>query len=182
MDPKELRGLMEAYTEVYAPQEEIDEASYSAKAARAGKDIGKPGKAFSKIAASAAKRYGSEERGKKVAGAVLAKLRKEEIEILEDVIDENRMASRMEKMPSAPAKVGKATHSTKDLVPSKPPTPEEKAKARKALGLDEASYTDLYDIILSHLIDEGYADTEQAAEAIMVNMGEKWRETIVETR
>ena len=41
---------------------------------------------------------------------------------------------------------------------------------------------DLYDIILSHLIDEGYADTEQAAEAIMVNMGEKWRETIVETR
>jgi hypothetical protein len=26
MDPKELRGLMEAYSEVYAPQEEIDEA------------------------------------------------------------------------------------------------------------------------------------------------------------
>lgn len=57
---------------------EIDailEASYSAKAARSGKDIGKPGKAFAKIAASAAKRYGSKERGEKVAGAVLAKLR-----------------------------------------------------------------------------------------------------------
>ena len=53
----------------------LDEASYSAKAARAGKDIGKPGKAFAKIAASAAKRYGSKERGEKVAGAVLAKLR-----------------------------------------------------------------------------------------------------------
>jgi hypothetical protein len=53
-------------------------------------------------------------------------------------LDENRMASRMEKMPSAPAKVGKATHSIKDLAPSKPPTPEEKAKARKALGLGEA--------------------------------------------
>jgi hypothetical protein len=39
---------------------------------------------------------------------------------------------------------------------------------------------DLYDIILSHLLDEGYADTEQAAEAIMVNMGEDWRESIVE--
>lgn len=49
---------------------------YSAKKARAGKDIGKPGKQFSKIAKSAAKRYGSEEKGKKVAGAVLAKLRK----------------------------------------------------------------------------------------------------------
>jgi len=39
---------------------------------------------------------------------------------------------------------------------------------------------DLYDIILSHLIDEGYADTEQAAEAIMVNMSEEWRVSIVE--
>lgn len=59
---------------------EIEEASYSAKAARAGKDIGKPGKAFAKIAKSAAERYGSEERGKKVAGAVLAKLRKEALD------------------------------------------------------------------------------------------------------
>ena len=56
-------------------KEIVAEASYSAKAAKAGKDIGKPGKQFSKIAASAAKRYGSEERGKKVAGAILAKLR-----------------------------------------------------------------------------------------------------------
>jgi hypothetical protein len=61
-------------------EEELEEASYSAKAARAGKDIGKPGKAFAKIAKSAAKRYGSKERGEKVAGAVLAKLRKEAFE------------------------------------------------------------------------------------------------------
>jgi hypothetical protein len=38
----------------------------------------------------------------------------------------------------------------------------------------------LHDVILSHLLDEGYADTEQAAEAIMVNMSEEWRESIVE--
>ena len=50
--------------------------SYSAKAARAGKDIGKPGKQFAKIAKDAGERYGSKERGEKVAGAVLAKLRK----------------------------------------------------------------------------------------------------------
>jgi hypothetical protein len=61
-------------------EDELDEASYSAKAARAGKDIGNPGKAFAKIAKSAAKRYGSKERGEKVAGAVLAKLRKEGFE------------------------------------------------------------------------------------------------------
>jgi len=57
---------------------EVDEASYSAKAARAGKDIGKPGKTFAKIAKGAAERYGSKERGEKVAGAVLAKLRAKE--------------------------------------------------------------------------------------------------------
>ena len=39
---------------------------------------------------------------------------------------------------------------------------------------------DLYDIILSHLLDEGYAETPEAAEAIMVNMSEDWRESIVE--
>jgi hypothetical protein len=49
--------------------------SYSAKAAAAGKDIGKPGENFVKIAQSAGKRYGSAAAGKRVAGAVLAKLR-----------------------------------------------------------------------------------------------------------
>ena len=52
-------------------EDEMDEASYSAKAARAGKDIGKPGKNFEKIATGA----GGGEKGKRIAGAVLAKLR-----------------------------------------------------------------------------------------------------------
>jgi len=64
----------------------VEEASYSAKAAHAGKDIGKPGKNFEKIAKSAAKRYGSSEAGKKVAGAILAKLRHthEQVEVTEN--------------------------------------------------------------------------------------------------
>ncbi len=49
--------------------------SYSAKKAAAGKDIGKPGKNFAKIAAKAGKKYGSVAAGKRVAGAILAKLR-----------------------------------------------------------------------------------------------------------
>ena len=39
---------------------------------------------------------------------------------------------------------------------------------------------DIYDIILSHLLDEGYAETEESAHKIMVNMSEEWRESIVE--
>jgi hypothetical protein len=38
---------------------------------------------------------------------------------------------------------------------------------------------DYYDIILSHLLDEGYAETPEAAQVIMVNMSEEWRENIV---
>ena len=49
--------------------------SYSAKAAAAGKDIGKPGKNFAKVAAKAGKEYGSKAAGERVAGAVLAKMR-----------------------------------------------------------------------------------------------------------
>jgi hypothetical protein len=52
------------------------EGDYSAKKARAGKDIGKPGKQFSKIAKSAGERYGSKAAGERVAGAVLKNLRK----------------------------------------------------------------------------------------------------------
>jgi hypothetical protein len=37
-----------------------------------------------------------------------------------------------------------------------------------------------YELILSHLLDEGYANTVENAEAIMVNMSEEWISSIVE--
>ena len=45
---------------------------------------------------------------------------------------------------------------------------DDEEKRFKTLGQSPAhnEAVDLYDIILSHLLDEGYADTEQAAEAI----------------
>ena len=52
---------------------DIEETDYSAKAGRAGKDLGKPGKNFSKIAKSAGERYGSKAAGERVAGAVLGR-------------------------------------------------------------------------------------------------------------
>ena len=66
-------------------EEDLDEAGYSAKAGRAGKDLGKPGKNFEKIAKSAGAKYGSKAAGERVAGAVLNKLRhpKEDQEVEE---------------------------------------------------------------------------------------------------
>jgi hypothetical protein len=57
-------------------------------------------------------------------------------------------------------------------------SPKQKEKQRrKALRQEQV---DLYDIILSHLLDEGYAETPEAAEVMMVNMSEEWREGIME--
>jgi hypothetical protein len=52
-----------------------------------------------------------------------------------------------------------------------------KAK-RRAAALNKED-VDIYDIILSHLLDEGYAETPEAAEVIMVNMSEEWRDGII---
>jgi len=83
---------------------EVDEASYSAKAARAGKDIGKPGKTFAKIAKSAGERYGSKERGEKVAGAVLAKLRAKESIDEADMEEGNEFSGELAKARASGAK------------------------------------------------------------------------------
>ena len=39
---------------------------------------------------------------------------------------------------------------------------------------------EVYDIICSYLLDEGYVTTEEAANNIMVNMSEQWRQSILE--
>jgi len=53
-------------------------------------------------------------------------------------------------------------------------------KMMGALKSAQKESYDLYDIILSHLLDEGYADTQEQAEVIMVNMSEDWRDSICE--
>ena len=40
-------------------------------------------------------------------------------------------------------------------------------------------YVDAYDVVLQHLLDEGYADSVESAESIMANMSEEWRSSIL---
>jgi hypothetical protein len=81
----------------------LGEADYSAKKAAAGKDIGKPGKAFAQIAKDAAGRYGSKEKGEKVAGAVLKKLRAKEDVNEADVEEGNEFSGALAKAKAAGA-------------------------------------------------------------------------------
>ena len=59
---------------------------------------------------------------------------------------------------------------------------QDQAKLKRDLQYKRSSRNeeyDIYDVILSHLLDEGYAETPEAAEAIMVNMSEEWRNSIL---
>jgi len=49
-------------------------------------------------------------------------------------------------------------------------------------GDDQKESVDLFDYLLEYLVAEGYADTNKAALAIMVNMSEEWKQSIVENR
>ena len=58
--------------------------------------------------------------------------------------------------------------------------PDKKRLSREIIRKTKNEEYDLYDTILSHLMNEGYADTIESAEGIMVNMSEDWRESIME--
>ena len=54
-----------------------------------------------------------------------------------------------------------------------------KLRKQKAMG-EFGEQVDLYDIILSHLLDEGYTNSIEGAEVILENMSEGWMESIME--
>ena len=54
-----------------------------------------------------------------------------------------------------------------------------KLRKQKAMGeIDESTNT--YELVLSYLLDEGFASTEDAADKIILNMSESWFESIME--
>jgi len=63
------------------------------------------------------------------------------------------------------------------------PNKVRKAKALGELGKggeDQKESVDLFDYLLEYLVAEGYADTNKAALVIMANMSEEWKQNIVE--
>ncbi len=54
-----------------------------------------------------------------------------------------------------------------------------KLKRQRIRGISASYEPDLFDVILEYLITEGYADTEDSAFAIMANMSEDWKNSII---
>ena len=183
MNSQELRALQEAYSRVYAPQE-LDEAEGS---------YGQTPKAQQKMGDLANKRRNTpaseySERGEKKKKVDTASRHFNRMGN-PDAGNKGKKSSR----PYYPAGRKGMTqkdrdwsrgadeygHSGYDGEGGGGSLPKgKKLERQKKTGVSAESF-DLYDIILSHLLDEGYADTEQAAEAIMVNMSEEWKQSIL---
>jgi hypothetical protein len=185
MNSKELRAIQEAYSQVYAPQE-LDEAEGS---------YGQTPKAQQKMGDLANKRRNTpaseySERGekkKKVDAAVKHSNRMSN----PDAGDRGKKSTKphwtsdtrkgmTQKDRNWRRGADEYGHSGYDGEGGGGSLPKgKKLERQKKTGVSAESF-DLYDIILSHLLDEGYADTNEAALAIMANMSEDWRESIVE--
>ena len=174
MDSKELRNLHEAYMDVYAPQE-LDEAegsygqtpkadaAYTALATVKGKSSKTKSLALKHAIRSAADRYNSDKpyshRSKMTQS------------------DRDYHRGQSENRGKDREGIDFDEFDTGASGPGGKPKGK-KLERQKKRGISAESY-DLYDIILSHLIDGGYAETEDAAESIMVNMSEEWRDSIL---
>lgn len=53
---------------------------------------------------------------------------------------------------------------------------------RRRGEMKEDQEYDLYDLVLEHLLEEGYVETLEGAEAIMANMSDEWLDSIIEER
>ena len=126
----------------------------------------------------------------------------EQTEVLsEETLEEKKIATGTGKkvMPSAEerSKLAKKARAGEDIGKKGKGFEEVAAKAAKQYGSKEAGervaaaamfkqqakeevQPDVFDTILEHLVAEGYADTNQAALAIMANMSESWKQSIVE--
>ena len=150
MDAQELRNLQEAYMEVY--EEKGDIKDRDEKASKQKADARMSGTKEITVYQSSAG-YISKDEGEQRLNTVKKKINKELEKRKEKVRNRNLTFSRTKGDDAL--KMGKSPRNQKEQL-------------------------DIYDIILSHLLDEGYAETPEAAEVIMVNMSEEWRESIME--
>jgi hypothetical protein len=157
MRDQETIGLWEAYSSIYASQEEVETLN-EAITSEKGKE-----KAAEMIAA----RSTPSGRAKSGKGANVAQIK----HIVSANVDGYGGTPPNRKVAKNPVK--------SNFTGLNSGTGNKAAKRAAKLNKEEIE-TDLFDYILEHLVAEGYADTEEAALAIMANMSEDWRQSIVE--
>jgi len=187
MNSQELRNLQEAYLDVYnnimekedSPYEKASDAALDSRYGygRATGDKHSFGRAANRSSAAAALR--ALRRGERSGSGTST-------EAGSDAVHQGWARTAKTSADQTPEQ--KERRSVLANTPYSNLSDDEKKKDRVSFNAVKAVYNnrknlnnsyDLYDLILSHLLDEGYAETVEAAERIMVNMSENWRNSIL---
>jgi hypothetical protein len=160
MEAKDIRSIQEAYLEMY---ENINEAVFDPKKSRM-----RPASERTRDAITPQRRAQLEKERKN----------REDLEHAGNLAlagmqssgERGRVQTTPTPKPAVPQANRKVTGGKDRLA----------AKANKILKSLQSESYDIYDVVLSHLLDEGYADTYESAEAIMVNMSEDWKDSILD--
>ena len=140
-----------------------DDKKAVVKKAKKGKDIGKKGKNFDKVAAKAAEEYGSKEAGERVAAAAMWKnMKKEHLEVLskaKEILDEvttvggigvGKMDGSANKAYDNDAKpMGKDNVTIEPVDKSLRKTEKNKKKAKKKVKVKKESFENFLDAIVT---------------------------------
>ena len=179
MDAQELRNLQEAYSQVY----QVDEAIRNPESRKKLNAI------FDKEV-----RKGDKSKGENPRSKYSTEKGKQAFHLLHGPESTGSKGSPVrsrggtnapadERVGRGPHRAGNAKYWAGNAGPNRDRGAGNKAARRAGKSVpntrDMDENYDLYDIILSHLLDEGYAETVEAAEAIMVNMSEEWRNSIL---
>ena len=176
MDSKELRGLMEAYSEVYAPQEELDEAEGSYG------QTPKARQAMGQLAIARRSKPASEysQKGEKTKKVKEIEKHTRRIDAGPDAGNRGKKSTK----PRWPGGRGKMDQDSRDYArdrdveytagENKPgdgtvTKNPKKLRKQRAMGEIGESY-DIFDVVLEFLQVEGYAETLEEAEWIMANL------------
>ena len=158
MKAEELNKLMEAYKSVYAPKEEVVESE------QLDEGMGLVTGTAKAVNAVLKPKGQTPEEGK------------EAVRRLTNTMDV--VAKPVKSAVKAVLSTGGRSITAGGGTPDTEKSDErirELARQRGTLKQD----VDLFDIVKGHLMSEGYADTEEAALAIMANMSEEWRQSIL---
>ena len=168
MESKQVRDLMEAYASIYST---ISESHFKVGDEVICKKSGMEGEVIKVDPEEKGKYYTvKREDGKTMKYAPdELKLEKEE-----DEKEDEKEDMKEAKNGGVDKKTETKFHKKLDTLVHKTFGEREEEKKMK-------EEVDLFDYLLEYLVAEGYADTNKAALAIMTNMSEEWRQSIVET-
>jgi len=182
MEAKQVKDLMEAYSSVYQGNEEVSEdlqqkVGQALDAAAKNPVI----KAIGNVIAPVG-------QGRKTPTKdgnwrpVVAKEETEEVEHLDEITRSmGRRADEYNKKKAQAAHMERVRQHQHNME-NNPEYRERHERLRQTHSRreDQKESFDLFDYLLEYLVAEGYADTNKAALAIMANMSEEWKQSIME--